>query len=284
MKKLTFLLPVVLGLLSMNLNAEPCSYASFQPGFLYDRLAYQASESNLTVLNPYQTVSGLPAGRTSILANGMVVAQATQERDVAKGFYALTIFHPSTNQVFLQVTDTKFVCPTGVLGKPGNPPEGLCHRLEAWTDLQKPVDKLAAFSITWGPRIGSLPVFRRYSAEVSHGVFKREFAEAYEWLLATLATVPNGYRPEPKDAFDRISWQFASDVFVAPYLDRFRFSVSKKDKRVMVVHGVAPSDLIYGRVIDLVRSAGFPYVDPQIKIDTRTRIVPVRPEIKGCTF
>ncbi len=280
-----FLLPVIFGFLSANVNAEPCSYAAYQPAYLYDQLAYQAAETNLTFLGASHTVPGLPAGRSTLIANGMVVAQIAFGKDVAKGLAQMTVFHPQTNQVFFQVTDTKFVCPVNDAAKTaGNPPTGLCHRLEAWNDLQKPVDKLPAFSITWGPRIDSAPVFKRYSAEVSYGVFRREFAEANAWLLGALASVPNGYRPEPKVPFDRATWNFASDLDVAPYFDRFSLSVSKKDKRVVVVRGVAPSNFIYGRVIDLVRTAGFPYVDAQIIIDTRTSVVPVRPQIKGCHF
>ena len=274
-------LPLAFVLSSVLAQAQPCRYAEFQPQHILDRLVYEAFEEKIAVLGVRHTIPGLPAGRTSFLSNGGVTAQVSLLKNPLKGSQSLSVTHPVTNLVLMQIEDTSFVCPTAD-PKTGAKVEGLCHRLEIWTDLQKPQQKSMPFVIYRGPRIETAMRYTRYDAEVSYATFRREFAEAYQWLLGAIANNLASFRPEGKNPFDRATWSLAADFYVAPYFERFGLQTSPKDKRVTVITGVAPSNFVYGRVIDRVKEAGFRYVDPQMRIDTRTAYYPVRPHIKGC--
>lgn len=273
-------LPLVFVLSSVLAQAHPCRYAEFQPQFLSERLAFEAPQAEIAVLGERHSIPGLPAGRTSFLSNGGITAQMSFTKNALKGSQSLMVVHPITNQVFMQVEDTSFVCPSDPT--PGAKPEGLCHQLEIWTDLQKPQGKVMPFSLFRGPRAEAPMQYRRYGAEVSYTTFRREFAEAYAWLLDAMAHSVTGYRPEAKNPFDRATWNLASDLHIAPYFDRFGLQTSQKDPRVTIVTGVAPSNFIYHRVMDRVKEAGFRYLDPRMIIDTRTLIVPRPPMLKGC--
>ncbi len=251
--------------------AEPCRYAEFQPGFAYERFLYRAHEAQIGVLGPVHSVMGLPAGRSNLIYDGAVVAQISQVRDVAKGLYELTVLHPVTDHVLLQITETKTVCNSG-----------LCHRLQMWTDLQKPTAKSFPFIVTSGPRDFGPVTFSRYGTEVGYNTFRKEFGEAFRWLFEVLLSSKTGYRPEIKELNARLSWALASDADIAPYFDRFSFSISKQDPRVIVVTGTAPSNFVYGRVLDRIRDSGFSHVNPKITIDTRTSMLWMRPRLSGC--
>ncbi len=251
---------------------EPCRYAEFQPDHVYHRVIYRAHQIEVGALGPAIPIKGLPVGRSSLLYDGAVVAQISQVRNPATGVNELTVFHPLTEQILLQMTESVYVCDSG-----------LCHKVEMWNDQQKPT-KTMPFVVSYGPRDYSPVVFSRYGIEVGYTTFRKEFSSSFDWLFDVLVTSKVGFRPDHKNSNERITWELVSDPAVAPYFDRFTVIVSKGDPRVMEVYGTAPSNFIYGRVIDSVRRAGFPYVNPLMRIDTRTAINWVRPYVTGCGY
>jgi hypothetical protein len=243
----------------------PCRFAIFRPNVVLTTIERDYPQSGLSIARGIE-LEGLPSGRLSIMRGPVIVGQIEFVLDVQRGYKRLTVWHAAERVIKLEIVERDSVCPQEY-------PAGLCHRIWAYTDLQPILHPYFPFMTEIVP--GELQKFHRYSKRVDFATFSSDFREALEWLKGVFQTTQSVVRPRFTSSLQRLRYAIASDPELAPYVDRFTFSTSTRDPRMIAVHGTVPSNFLYGRVIDRIRDAGWPYVDPaHLIIDTRTRIDP----------
>jgi len=256
------------------LKADRCAYASFQPGRVLEQLVNSAQEAGVAIVQADAAPGGLTPGRAHLAKNGALVGQLLFEQNVAKGSSVLTVFHPKDSSILYQVSESTSVCPPRF-------PTGQCRRIEAWTSEQPPTGQHFPFLLTAGPQ-NAYPEFFRYTSSVSYSTFMREFRETFGWLMNVLVTLPDPVVPELRTPRERMAWALATDPAVAPYVNGIRYFTTGSHGGVVEVHGRVPSNYVYGRVIDALRSAGFYRVNPKMIIDGRMDRPTGLRDIPGC--
>lgn len=256
---------------SVTASADPCRYAIHRPDAVARGLRHALPDLGIASLSPEFRLAEIPLGREALLRGPAIVGQSSYAEDVRRGVKELTVFD-ARGGILFRIIETKYVCPSGQ-------PAGLCRQIQAYTDLQRVQGELYPFVITMGP-LNELPHYFRYAAPVDYATFEHDFAEATDWLKRTLVGTPLLVEPTRVTPEQRVFWALAGDPLIAPYLARLTLRMGKQ---YFVIRGVVPSNEIYGLIIDRAREAGFFAVDPQMIIDTRTRLPPLPPAVpEGC--
>jgi hypothetical protein len=265
-----------------------CRVEAFGPGPVYKEVLRHLPGAGVAALPPAVLSGSLPLGRTTLVRGGAVVGQITYAADPRDGTAALVVAD-AAGKTLMAVRDTRQVC------LPPFSPAGLCRELTASTSLQPPLAPPPSppaapgpgrmpWELMLGPDDAELPAYTRYGTPVDFYTYQHSFLDALAWLNATLATTQVVAVPQAATPELRGYWALAADPFVAPYLPRLTFTYGyDKGAMRLVVHGVVPSDAVYGQVIDDLARAGFPSADPDLIIDTRTALPPdTDPVVLGC--
>lgn len=245
-------------------SAVGCWYQSYRPGSVARFLERHLADWGVAAV-PYRFTSpaGQPAGpgTQSLLRSGGLIGTLRYEEEVARGFSQLTV-RDADGKIVLEVTETNTVVPPG-----------LERRIAMYTSLQPPTPPAFPFTATLPP-LSSYPRFARYGTTVDFATFSTDFNDQLTWLRDVLRTTTVWQPPMVATPFDRLFWAMASDPLVAPYVHRLTFH---RGADRWWVRGRVPSNAVYGAILDRGRAAGFPFLAPDMIIDTRTAKPPMMP-------
>lgn len=255
-----------LAVASVSASAYPaCGYDLYRPVTVENIVRQTVAKAGIAMLGNRNLVNGVPSGSVYMMRASQILGTVQFVDDVRTGSSQLTLTD-ADGKAYFEMRERTYVCPE-------TNPIGRCKLTEITTELDQLSTTPAPFGVLLDPR-GYLR-FYKYGKEVPAQDWRAQLGETIRWMQGVMTTPRISRAIVATDAESRIFYALASDPVAAPYADRLSMFF---DGTYWVVMGRVPSNFVYGRVIDVIRAAGYRWVKPEMTIDTGTAL-PLPPEI-----
>ncbi len=246
-----------------------CYFDVYQPEAMVAELMVGLPASGIAVVNLNRDVDAT-SSRMLLVRDGRIVGELYSSVDVRAAKSEMTVLS-AAGDVLLHMQAAKSPCSTGRK-------TGLCSKVDAYTELEGPLDGRAAYSIH-AAADGSSPSYYRYDVAVNRLEFRRALISSIDWLTSTLDATDITREPVSVSAEERFYWKLAALPSVAPYLDRLTIETRRGS---MLVSGIVPSTFVYDAIVRAALDAEIWHVVPDLAIDTRTDIADRRWVLSRC--
>ncbi len=266
----------------------PCVFSAHEPVNLLAMLDDAFDAQGLYYLPKAFTALGVgQVGTIPLFRDDAVVAQIKLDVDTSADKQDLVVYD-ARGQWLLKAKMRVHACGDALCKeveiKPRREANGMEHPdLDDGTDpngMHVPVEARSPFFLRWRfPSPYPLETFV-YGTPMEPGPFEAALGDSFQWLERAVATTTVTMPVVLTDAIGRLQFATVRDPLLRPYYELVKYTVTPRGS--IVISGRVPSDLHYGRAIDLVREQGFIVADIRLIIDTRLLLPPEPPLPLSC--